>query len=128
MSPDNDIGDMHARARQRSLNESIQDAQVEINAAQKDTCYYLCMPHDYIIKHGMRLFLAFMVCVLGCYSLLTVVTPPLFLIVFLKWKSYCHICSSMNISTQKLNILLIGWFVICIIVNLVFWDWLTKIL
>lgn len=128
MSQHNDIGDMYARARQRSFNESIKDAQTEINATQKDSRYYLCMPRDYIIKRGMRLFLAFMVCVLGCYSLLTVVTPPLFLIVFLKWKSYCHICSSMNISTRKLNILLIGWFVICIIVNLVFWDWLTKIL
>jgi len=30
---------MYARTRQRSLNESIQDAQTEINAAQKDTRY-----------------------------------------------------------------------------------------
>jgi len=128
MSAHNDIGDMYARARQRSLNESIKDAQTEINAAQKDTRYYLCMPRDYIITRGIRLLLAFMVCVLGCYSLFTVATPPMFLIVFLKWKNYCRICSSMNISTRKLNILLAGWFVICIIVNIVFWDWLTKIL
>ena len=123
-----DIADMYVKTRQRSFHESVRDAQVEIHAAHKDSRYYMCMPRDYIIKRGMRLLLAFMVCVLGCYSLLTVAIPPMFLIVFLKWKNYCHICASMNISPRKLNILLAGWLAVCIILNLVFWDLLTKIL
>jgi len=125
---DNDIADMYARTRQRSFNESMRDAQIEINAIHEDSRYYMCMPRDYIVKRGMRLLLAFMLCILACYSLLAAVTPPLFLIVFLKWKSYCRICSLMNISSRKLNFLLAGWFLICILINISFWNWLTQIL
>lgn len=128
MPQNSDIGEMYNRARRRSYNKSVYDAQKEINADHYDSRYYMCMPHDYIIKRGIRLMLAFMVCVLACHSLLTIVTPPLFLIVFLKWKSYCRICSSMNISSRKLNLLLGGWFFVCIFVNIAFWNRLTQLL
>lgn len=128
MSYSQDVGDTYAKSRKRSWNESLQEAQNEITAAFDDTRYYMCMPKDYIIKRGIRTLLILFICIFCCHSVLTIATPPMFLYSFLKWNNYCKTCASMNISTKKLNCLLIGWFIFCIVVNILLWNRINIIL
>jgi len=128
MANHSDMGDMYARAYQRSLQQSVQEAQIQLRDAHGDIRFYMCMPRDYIVKYGLRLLLAVLLCILACHSILAVSTPPLFLIVFHKWKGYCRICSWVNISGRKLCVLLACWIAVCILLNIVFWDWLTTVL
>lgn len=124
MSHLQDVADTYTKSRQRSWQESLREAQTEIENVHKDEHYYMCMPRDYIIKRGIRNLLIFMICILACHSVLTISTPPMFLYSFFKWRNYCQYCSYMNISTKKLNILLAVWFLICMIINIVFWCWI----
>ena len=122
-----DMAAIYERARQRSLRESIRYAQAEINIAHRDVRYYMCMPRELLVKRGARLMLAFMVCILGCHALLTISVPPMLLILWVKWKNYCSLCAAVNISSSKLNLLLGGWCLFCIPVNMIFWNWITQI-
>ena len=128
MSYSQDVGETYAKSRNRSWNESLQEAQNEITAAFNDTRYYMCMPKDYIIKRGIRTLLIFFICIFCCHSVLTIATPPMFLYSFLKWNNYCKLCMSLNISGKKLNLLLCLWFLFCIGVNLVCWNRLENLL
>ena len=128
MSYSQDVGETYAKSRKRSWNESLQEAQNEIDASLNTTRYYMCMPKDYVVKRGIRTLMIFFICILCCYSVLTIATPPMFLYSFLKWNNYCKFCASMNISTKKLNYLLVLWFLIGIGLNILFWHRIDNIL
>ena len=126
MSHLQDIADTYVKSRNRSLKESIRDAQTEIDISFTDTRYYMCMPKDYILKRGLRTFMIFLVCIISCHSVLIISAPPMFVYSFLKWTNYSKYCASMNISAKKLNILLFLWFLLCICINIIFWRWVNN--
>ncbi|MBQ9717113.1 MAG: hypothetical protein IJV76_03900, partial [Clostridia bacterium] len=94
MSYSQDLADTYAKSRSRAWKESVQEAQAEIDASFTDTCYYMCMPNDYVVRRGIRTMILFFICILCCHSVLTIATPPLFLFSFLKWNNYCKFCVS----------------------------------
>lgn len=122
------VGELYGKSRAASLRESIKYAQAELNTMNSDFRYYMCMPRMLIISWGTRLLLSFTVCILACYSFFTVATPPIFIIVLLKWKNYRRLCSSVNISPRKLNLLLAFWLILSIFINIIFWDLITSII
>ncbi len=123
-----DLKSTYSKSFNRSQNESLQEAQNEIDASFNTTRYYMCMPKDCIVKRGIRTLMIFFICIICCHSVLTIATPPMFLYSFLKWNNYCKFCASMNISTKKLNLLLVLWFLLGIGLNILFWHWIDNIL
>ena len=114
--------------QQSLLNNAIREAQIEIDASHIDERHYMYMPRRYLAKRGVKIFLLVLLCVLACHSLLVIITPPLFLLAFNQWRQYCLFCTSINISRKKLNMMLAIWWLICVIINIVFWDQVTQIL
>lgn len=89
--------------------------------------YYMIMPWDYIRKRGIRIMLMFFICIFACYNVLTISTPPLFLISAMKFSEFCKYVKVFNISVKKLRILLCVWIVICAVLNIVIWNYLERI-
>ena len=123
-------GDME-KIYQKSQNNILPDALSEMQyeaLADSGQQYYLILPRKYLFNRGIRIFLIFLLCILACHSLFALPTPPLFLFAFRRFAGYCKYLQTMNVSVNKLRILLFVWILICIYLNIVFWRWIRQVL
>lgn len=121
-----DAGAMYGKLRANMLQDDIQ----ELSYRRAKDCgeqYYMVTPWDYILKQGIRIMLMFLICIFACYNILFVSTPPLFLMAFRRFSAYCEHLKSFNVSRGKLRLLLALWIVICIVLNIVIWNYLERI-
>ncbi len=118
--------DIYQRQRQNMLDNELEDLAMQF-ALEKGERYYMILPRKYLFYRGIRLMLMFLVCILACYNILTISTPPLFFLSFKKSWEYCRYLSTMNVSAKKLTVCLAVWILICIVINIVFWNWLESI-
>ena len=121
-----DLAVTYSKNRNSAWKESLAEAQAEIDLSHSDTRRYMCMPKNYVVRRGIRTLILFFICIFCCHSVLTIATPPMFLYSFLKWNNYCKFCASMNISTKKLNYLLVLWFLLGIVINHIVWHLIEQ--
>ena len=118
--------DIYQKQRQAMLERELEDTAMQF-ALEKGERYYMLLPRRYLFFRGIRIMLMFFVCIMACYNVLTISTPPLFFLSFKKFWEYCRYLSTMNVSAKKLRIFLVLWLLICIGINIVFWNWLETI-
>lgn len=118
--------DIYQIQRQAMLERELEDTAMQF-ALEKGERYYMLLPRRYLFLRGIRIMLMFFVCIMACYNVLAISTPPLFFLPFKKFWEYCRYLGTMNVSSKKLSVILVFWLLACIAVNIVFWRWLETI-
>lgn len=112
-----------SRNNSSMMAEDITELQM-IGASER---YYIILPKRYFILRGIRVMLLFLVCILFCRSYFFIGVPPGFIIAFMQFSKFCKFMRNVNISVKKLRFCLAVWILVCIGINIAFWNLIMTV-